>query len=76
MNESIERYRRLVHQLSHLLEDPHPGLFSWCDMFGRTMNELTGLWVDEPKHEGATKADYIAEKCEEADHICTGKEPF
>jgi hypothetical protein len=49
MNESIEKYRELVRQLSVLLEDPQPGLMTWCTMFADTMDRLADLWnVQEP----------------------------
>lgn len=47
MNETIEEYRELVRKLKALLDDPHPGLSSWCLMFGATMNSLMELWMPE-----------------------------
>ncbi len=52
-----EKTLRLMRQLRVLLEDPHPGLFSWIDLRGRAAvglrDHLNALLV--PK--GKTDAD-------------------
>lgn len=50
--KSIEEYRELVRRLNGLLDDPQPGLSSWCLMFGDVMNSLTALWNGYRYEEG------------------------
>lgn len=39
-NDNIEKLRATTHKLLGLLEDPHPGLATWSDLFRRRCAEI------------------------------------
>ena len=40
MTPGIEKLRELNRRLGELLDDPHPGLWSWRDMLSNTLLEM------------------------------------
>jgi hypothetical protein len=42
----IELLKEKVRLLNQLLDDPQPGLISWCLALGKTMDELNLLWKE------------------------------
>lgn len=55
----IEEFKTRVARLNSLLQDPEPGMFTWCDALGREMTELIDEWQkrssdDEPSTQELT----------------------
>lgn len=41
----LDRLRELNRRLTALLDDPQPGLFSWCQCLAEVMRDLAGMWT-------------------------------
>ncbi len=39
-----EELTEAVHKLDALLQDPHPGLMTWCEMYGKLMEAIVEFW--------------------------------
>lgn len=59
--DGLERYRELINKLNSLLDDPHPGLWSWNMMFSKVMEELVSLWQNK-NAEQSEKNENITQK--------------
>lgn len=41
---NIDYLREHVGKLKALLDDPHPGLFTWCAAFEKHMQAISDFW--------------------------------
>ncbi len=41
---NIDYLREQVTKLKALLDDPHPGLSTWCAMYGECMKSISYFW--------------------------------
>ncbi len=46
---TIKELKELNRRLTALLDDPQPGLASWCVLLGRTMTDLIDGWTRQPR---------------------------
>ncbi len=46
---NINRLLILAHRLVALLQDPHPGLSTWIESYGRTVRNITEFWDEPPQ---------------------------
>ncbi len=44
MNKRLEELKIEVDKLKHLLDDPQPGLASWCMLYGECMTNINNFW--------------------------------
>lgn len=49
MDKNLAELKVHVDRLKHLLDDPQPGLVTWCLMFGKTIQSITNWWSKEDK---------------------------
>lgn len=49
MGKNLAELKVHVDRLKHLLDDPQPGLITWCTMFGRTIESIANWWNKEDK---------------------------
>lgn len=42
---NIEKLLNEVNQLKSLLEDPHPGLFTWCEAYYNKLCEISSWYT-------------------------------
>lgn len=42
---TLEELRANVGRLKALLDDPHPGLATWCECYGRAMQAVSDFWA-------------------------------
>lgn len=47
-NMTLEELTQRIVSIKSLLDDPQPGLISWCMMLGAGMEELTQRWSGRP----------------------------
>ena len=47
--EYLDRLLLEVNKLKSLLEDPHPGLSTWCTCYAKQMDKIVNFW--HPKGE-------------------------
>ncbi len=40
----LEELKGIVNRLKNLLDDPHPGLTTWCEAYGKRMQQLSDFW--------------------------------
>lgn len=45
LEDFVAETRDVIRRLNVLLNDPQPGLATWCLMFGSAMDELTAFWA-------------------------------
>lgn len=43
---NLDYLREEVRRLKLLLDDPHPGNFAWCEMYGKCMKNISDFWND------------------------------
>jgi len=46
-----------INKINALLDDPHPGLGTWCAFLGERMSELIAAWQGEPAPTAEQEAD-------------------
>jgi hypothetical protein len=51
-NDLIAKMKSEVDGLKGLLDDPHPGLFSWVDFLNSRMVALSRLWWGDEEVDG------------------------
>ncbi len=39
-----EELKNAVHRLDAMLQDPHPGLSTWCQIYGELMQAIVKFW--------------------------------
>lgn len=41
---NLDRLSEHINALKNLLDDPHPGLFTWVEIFAKHMEAITSFW--------------------------------
>lgn len=41
---NLDYLREQVRKLKDLLDDPQPGLMSWCEAYGERMKAISNFW--------------------------------
>jgi hypothetical protein len=50
----LDEIQSRVNTIQRLLDDPHPGLFMWCEAFAQAMDDLYTAWK-APESEELTR---------------------
>ena len=72
---NIDALRAHVNTLKKLVDDPQPGLATWCEMYGREIKWFTAFWTDEPTTEQIDRRMAEAQKAL-APCTCGAKKPI
>ncbi len=65
-NAFLVAAKKRIDALQSLLADPHPGLFTWCDMFAKNMDALVDLYKPAmPKDSAKREASNVGEPTED-----------
>ncbi len=52
---NLDYLREKVKRLNDLLNDPHPGLSTWIEAYGRVSREILDFWLDSLYEKGVIK---------------------
>lgn len=55
---NIDFLREEVNKLKYLLDNPQPGLMSWCKLYGERMQSISDFWNTEPGEDIKRKQKY------------------